>query len=88
MSTERCNVSYRVKINEALTIAYYSTYDEATPLINTNPQIMVDIVSTNGTTHTIFLSFDELNNLKQAIRTIMDANEYLPNLNNTDKYAY
>ena len=88
MSTERCNVSYRVKINEALTITYYNTYDEATPLINTSPQVMIDVTSNNGTPYAVFLNFDELNDLNQAIRTIMAANEYLPNLNNVDKYAF
>lgn len=78
---ERCSISYCCRINDTLNISYYNNYDATTPSINFSPRVCIEM--TNGdSVITSRLTFTELNNIAESIRTLRHAYETLPNMDN------
>lgn len=78
---ERCSISYRCKINDNITISYYNNYDVTTPSINYSPRVCLEM--TNGDSAlTSVITFAELQNIADTIRTLRNAYEILPNTDN------
>lgn len=78
---ERCSISYRCKINDNIIISYYNNYDSTTPSINYPPRICLEMTS-GDTVVTSMVTFSELMEIADTIRTLRSAYEVLPNTDN------